>query len=480
MGSKVQSVDAASYHIKDGFVTFKDGDDVPIASFATIHVTKVELEGAVTEAPNPSPPQAAAPAAGEWTTPGFGWERPVLPPEITPDISLPPVIQPVEAQSWERWTDVWQTSPDSAAPPAVSSPVLGEPLAGMGFDDASVSMPLPAPVEDRPPASPEEGQPLGPADAVADEWSIGRDANAQDSGEWWIVDNPPVPDADPHQWWIVDDSAEATTGTRAPAPGPEADAAGSETPHPTAGLEEEDAARRAGRRSRDRRERDSNHGWASSLASKRNRAAGSGSGSGDRSSSLSHQLRARRVWAMEEPEAAAGEAEVAPAASAQASDQASDQATAQEGGGNVVRLPVENHAGAVADDVAPEARAQENPVTAIASGGRAGPKAVGTERVPQRSAAAEAARAESVVTGAVAKAEVAADELDTREAVLERRAPRSSSQRARLEHPGPAEHKDPSPDAADLLEIAEVQAAVDAIVDAAVRGASTDPDDEFE
>ncbi len=175
---------------------------------------------------------------------------------------------------------------------------------------------------------------------------------------------------------------------------------------------------------------------------------------------------------MEEPEAAAGEAEVAPAAPAQAS--------AQEGGGNVVRLPVENHAGAVADDAAPEARAQENPVTAIASGGRVGPKTVGTERVPQRSAAAEAARAESVVTGALAEAEVAAEELDTGEAVLEGRAPEGSSQKGRPEHPGPAEHKDSSPDAADLLEIAEVQASVDAIVDAAVRGASTDPDDEFE
>src|SRR2546429_4176136 len=71
MGSIVHSVDAASYHIKDGFVTFKNGDDVPIASFATIHVRKVEREGAVTEAPNPYPPQLPAPAAGEWTTPIF-------------------------------------------------------------------------------------------------------------------------------------------------------------------------------------------------------------------------------------------------------------------------------------------------------------------------------------------------------------------------------------------------------------------------
>src|SRR5437660_3022902 len=101
MGSKVHSVDAASYHIKDGFVTFKNGDDVPIASFATIHVRKVEREGAVIEVPNPYPLPVPALAADVWTTPGFGWEGPALPPEITPDSSLSSVIQPVEAQPWE-------------------------------------------------------------------------------------------------------------------------------------------------------------------------------------------------------------------------------------------------------------------------------------------------------------------------------------------------------------------------------------------
>ena len=163
---------------------------------------------------------------------------------------------------------------------------------------------------------------------------------------------------------------------------------------------------------------------------------------------------------MEEPEAAAGETEVAPAASAQAS--------AQEGGGNVVRLPVENHAGAVAEDVAPEARSQENPVTAIASGGRAGPKAVGTERVPPRSAAQEAARAESVVAGAVAAAEVAAEES----------APEGAPQEVGQEKSGMAKQENVSPDLKDLLEMAAVQAAVDAIVDAAVRGASTGRDND--
>src|SRR5437660_8196740 len=78
MGSIVHSIDAASYHIKDGFVTFKNGDDVPIASFATIHVLKVEQEGAVTEAANQYPPQVPPPGPGDWTTPVVGGERPAL------------------------------------------------------------------------------------------------------------------------------------------------------------------------------------------------------------------------------------------------------------------------------------------------------------------------------------------------------------------------------------------------------------------
>lgn len=171
---------------------------------------------------------------------------------------------------------------------------------------------------------------------------------------------------------------------------------------------------------------------------------------------------------MEEPEAAAREAEVTP------------PSPAQEGAGNVVRLPVENHADAVAHDVAPEARAQENPVTAIASGGRAAPAAVGTERVPQRSAASEAAWVESVVAGAVAEAEMAGAEPGAGEAAEEGTVPGGSSQEGGAHHAGPAQHESASADAADLLEIAAVQAAVDAIVDAAVRGASTDPDDEVE
>src|SRR5438270_6152740 len=98
MGSKVQSVDAASYHIKDGFVTFKNGDDVPIASFATIHVRKVEREVAVIEVPNPYPLPVPALAADVWTTPAFGLEELALPPEIDPESLLYTGIEPQEAQ----------------------------------------------------------------------------------------------------------------------------------------------------------------------------------------------------------------------------------------------------------------------------------------------------------------------------------------------------------------------------------------------
>ena len=455
MGSIVHSVDAASYHIKDGFVTFKNGDDVPIASFATIHVLKVEQEGAVTEAANQYPPQVPPPGPGDWTTPGFGWEMPALPPEITAATSFSSAIQPVEAQSWQRWTDVWRPAPDSAAPTALPSPVPDEQVGGMGFDDSKMSTPPQAPVEDRPPPASQEREDVAPVGAVTGDWPNARDANTPDTGEWWIVDNPPLPDADPHQWWIVDDSAETMTGTQAPAP--EDEASGLEASPPTAGREEEEASPRAGRRPRDRRGRDPQHGWASSLASKRNRSAGSGSGSADKSASLSHQLRARRVWAMEETETVVGEAEAAPPAPAQA------------GAGNVVRLPVENHAESVAEDVAPEPRAQENPVTAIASGSRSGPKAVGSERATPRGAAKEAARAESVVAGAVAAEEAASEE-----------APEGSSEAVGSEGSGTAGQESLSPDMEDLLEMAAVQAAVDAIVDAAVRGASTGLDDEFE
>ena len=342
----------------------------------------------------------------------------------------------------------------------MSSPVPDEQVAGLGFDESSVSTPFPAPVEDRPPSAPEEREDPESAGAVAEDWSSARDATTPDTGEWWIVDNPPVPEADPHQWWIVDDSAEAMTGAQAPAPDPEDDASGLEASHPTAGPEQEDAPRRAGRRSRDRRERDLQHGWASSLASKRNRAAGSGSGSGsgEKNVPLSHQLRAHRVWAMEETDTVVGEAEVREA-------EVAPPAPAQEGAGNVVRLPVENHSEAVAEDIAPEARVQENPVTAIASGGSTGPESVGSERVAPRGAASGAARPESVAAERAAPEEVA---------------PESLSQESGPEGSRTTKQGNISPDLEDLLEMAAVQAAVDAIVDAAVRGAATGSEDDLE
>jgi hypothetical protein len=44
------------------------------------------------------------------------------------------------------------------------------------------------------------------------------------------------------------------------------------------------------------------------------------------------------------------------------------------------------------------------------------------------------------------------------------------------EEPGPAESENVSPDLKDLLDVAAVQAAVDAIVDAAVRGSDDELD----
>jgi hypothetical protein len=75
---------------------------------------------------------------------------------------------------------------------------------------------------------------------------------------------------------------------------------------------------------------------------------------------------------------------------------------------------------------------------------------------------------------------MAVEEPGAGEAAEEGTVPGGSSQEGRPHHAGPAQHESASADAADLLEIAAVQAAVDAIVDAAVRGASTDPDDEVE
>src|SRR5207302_634179 len=167
-----------------------------------------------------------------------------------------------EAQPWERWTDVWRPAADAAAPQEPPSPVLPSPV-------------LPSPVPGERPANQiletsgsatsasEAGGP-GPPDPGADHVPTSRDEN-HDTGEWWIVDNPPVPEGDPHQWWIVEDSA---AGTSAPPPAPAGDAPGSEVSQPGAGANSEEEGKPP-RGPRKRRERDAQPGWASSLGAKR-------------------------------------------------------------------------------------------------------------------------------------------------------------------------------------------------------------------
>ncbi|MEA2567019.1 MAG: hypothetical protein QOD49_2196 [Actinomycetota bacterium] len=422
MGSIVHSVDAASYHIKDGFVTFENGDAVPVASFATIHVRKVEREGAVIEAAKPHPPQepglASGRGSGQWVTPGFGWQKPAPPSEANAVSSWPPGSQPVEAQPWERWTDVWRPAPDLATPLDLPSPVPDEHPAGQVLDAPSGGASPGPPVEAQRPSASEDVGP-GSADRGAEDWASSRDANAADTGDWWIVDNPPVTEADPHQWWIVDDTP---AGEPAPAAAPEEVVPGSEVSQPTGGPEEEGKPPRGPRR---RRERDAQSGWASSLTAKRTRPARSG----EREAPLSHQLRARRMWDTEETDPVAGEAKGA------------SPAPEQEEVGNVLRLPVESPAEEAADGRTPEAKSHGNPFTVVSSFGSTAP-----ETLPSETVASEAAAAQEV-------------------------GPEDS---------GPAEPENVSPALKDLLDVAAVQAAVDAIVDAAVRGSTSGPNDDLE
>jgi hypothetical protein len=421
MGSFVHSVDAASYHIRDGFVTFENGDAVPVASFATIHVRKVEREGAVLEAAHPHP-QEPTPApgtdAGQWVTPAFGWKAPPPPPQAQAGPSWPPVDPPVEAQPWERWTDVWRPAPTPAAPQELPSPVPDEHPASQILETSGSATS---------PPSTSEGDP-GPADPETDDSPSSRDESAHDTGEWWIVDNPPAPEADPHQWWIVEDSAARTSP---PPPAPAADAPGSEVSQPGAGAsaEEEGKPPRSPRR---RRERDPQPGWASSPAAKRTGSARAG----DKDVPLAHQLRARRVWAMEETDPAAGEAK------------GRSPAPDQEEVGNVLRLPVETSSEDAAHTRPPEPKPQGHHFTVVSSFGSTAPEMVAPEGFPSENVPPESVAApESVV-----------------------------AQEAGPEESGPAEPENVSPDLKELLDIAAVQAAVDAIVDAAVRGSSDELD----
>jgi hypothetical protein len=131
---------------------------------------------------------------------------------------------------------------------------------------------------------------------------------------------------------------------------------------------------------------------------------------------------------MEETDALAGEAK------------GQSPAPDQEEVGNVLRLPMETPSEDTADEGPPEPKPQGHPFTVVSSFGSAAPEIVPPEGVPPEGVAAQEAGAEES---------------------------------------GPAESESVSPDLKDLLDIAAVQAAVDAIVDAAVRG-STGPNDELD
>jgi hypothetical protein len=124
----------------------------------------------------------------------------------------------------------------------------------------------------------------------------------------------------------------------------------------------------------------------------------------------------------------------------------------QEEVGNVLRLPVETSSEDTAHEGPPEPKPQGHHFTVVSSFGSAAreiaaPEIVAQEGLPSQDAAPESAAPESV----------AAQEVGPEES-------------------GPAESENVSPELKDLLDIAAVQAAVDAIVDAAVRGSS----DEFD
>jgi hypothetical protein len=119
----------------------------------------------------------------------------------------------------------------------------------------------------------------------------------------------------------------------------------------------------------------------------------------------------------------------------------------QEEVGNVLRLPVEASSEDTARERQPEPKPQGHHFTVVSSFGSAAREIAAPEIVAQEGLPSENAGPESV----------AAQEVGPEES-------------------GPAESENVSPDLKDLLDIAAVQAAVDAIVDAAVRGSNDDFD----
>jgi hypothetical protein len=114
----------------------------------------------------------------------------------------------------------------------------------------------------------------------------------------------------------------------------------------------------------------------------------------------------------------------------------------QEEVGNVLRLPVETSSEDTSHDRPSEPKPPGHHFTVVSSFGSAAPEIVAPEGLPSESVAPE---------------EVVAQEVGPEEA-------------------GPAGSENVSPDLKDLLDIAAVQAAVDAIVDAAVRGSTDELD----
>jgi hypothetical protein len=120
----------------------------------------------------------------------------------------------------------------------------------------------------------------------------------------------------------------------------------------------------------------------------------------------------------------------------------------QEEVGNVLRLPVETSSKDAAHTRPPEPKPQGHHFTVVSSFGSTAPEMVAPEGLPSENVPPE---------NVAAPESVAAQEVGPEES-------------------GPAEPENVSPDLKELLDIAAVQAAVDAIVDAAVRGSSDEMD----
>jgi hypothetical protein len=113
---------------------------------------------------------------------------------------------------------------------------------------------------------------------------------------------------------------------------------------------------------------------------------------------------------------------------------------------------VETSSEDTAHDGPPKPKPQGHHFTVVSSFGSAAPEIVAPEGLPSEGLPSEGLPSENAAPERVAAQEIGAEES------------------------GPAESENVSPDLKDLLDIAAVQAAVDAIVDAAVWGSSDELD----